>query len=275
MSEAAWRGMTVSSRPVPDVRLKSVALPAEHGGWGMLAEPIFLGLLVAPSWAGAGVGLVALGAFLARHPLKLAVADRRRRSRSPRTAAAERFALLYVGLAVAGLLLARHGEPGWWLPLAVAAPLGLIQFTHDAGHRGRQLLPELVGALALGAVAAAEMLAAGSALHVSLAAWAILGAKAVGAVLYVRTRLRRGRGLAPARLPALAVHTSAVVLGLALAVAGAAPWLVAALFAVLLARAAHGLSVERAVRPQVVGIQEMAYGLAFVLILALGYRLGL
>ena len=77
-----------------DVRLKAVALPAEHGGWGMLGEPILLGLLVMPSWAGTGVGLIALGAFLARHPSKLAIADRRRGPRVARTAVAERYVLL-------------------------------------------------------------------------------------------------------------------------------------------------------------------------------------
>jgi hypothetical protein len=35
------------------LNLKSVALPVEHGGWGMLGEPLLLALLVAPSWAGA------------------------------------------------------------------------------------------------------------------------------------------------------------------------------------------------------------------------------
>jgi hypothetical protein len=30
-------------------RLRSVALPSEHGGWGLTLEPAVLGLLVAPS----------------------------------------------------------------------------------------------------------------------------------------------------------------------------------------------------------------------------------
>jgi hypothetical protein len=80
------------SRAAP-VRLRSLALPVEHGGWGLLGEPLVLGLAIAPSWAGAGVGLFAAFAFLARHPLKLAAADWRQRRRSPRTLAAERVAL--------------------------------------------------------------------------------------------------------------------------------------------------------------------------------------
>ena len=34
----------------PRVRVKTVALPNEHGGWGLLLEPVALGLLVVPSW---------------------------------------------------------------------------------------------------------------------------------------------------------------------------------------------------------------------------------
>ena len=63
----------MATRSVPDgISLRSVALPVEHGGWGMLGEPLLLGLFIAPSWAGLGVALGALGGFLA-------VADRRYR----------------------------------------------------------------------------------------------------------------------------------------------------------------------------------------------------
>src|SRR3989304_8628992 len=61
-----------------DVRMRLVALPAEHGGWGLLMEPIALGLAVAPTAAGAVLGPAALGGVLARHPPKIALADRRR-----------------------------------------------------------------------------------------------------------------------------------------------------------------------------------------------------
>ena len=39
------------------VRLRSIALPTEHGGWGFTLEPILLGLLVAPTWAGFGLAV--------------------------------------------------------------------------------------------------------------------------------------------------------------------------------------------------------------------------
>ena len=88
------------------VRIRTVALPNEHGGWGLALEPVALGLLVAPSPAGFFLAVATLGAFLKRHPFKIVAGDRRRGRRFPRTAVAERFALLYACLALAGLLAA-------------------------------------------------------------------------------------------------------------------------------------------------------------------------
>ena len=39
--------------------LRAVAVPSEHGGWGLTAEPVLLGLIVAPSAAGACLGAAA------------------------------------------------------------------------------------------------------------------------------------------------------------------------------------------------------------------------
>lgn len=273
MSEAALR-MEPPTRTA--ISLKSVALPVEHGGWGMLGEPLLLGLLVAPSRAGFGVGLASLGVFLARHPLKLALADWRRGSAQYRTGgrtrAAVGFVLLYGAIAGLGLALASGGGQGFWLPLALASPLALTQLAYDARHRGRQLVPELLGAVALASVVAAEMRAAGLPLERSLAAWALLAAKSVGAVLYVRARLRSDRGLASGRALAVASNAAGLLVGAGLAATGYAPWLAAPAFTLLLARALYGLSrLHQPVRPQVVGFQELAYGVSFVLILAVGY----
>lgn len=258
------------------LNLRSVALPVEHGAWGMVGEPLLLGLIVAPSWGGLGVGLASLAAFLAHHPLKLALADRRRRSLSRRTTAATAFVLFYAAAAAAGLALARRGQPGWWLPLAVASPLALAQLAYDSGGQGRRLLPELLGGVALSCVVAAEMRAAGWPFGPSLAAWAVVAAKAIGAVLYVRARLRYDRGLAPNRIVPVVSHVATLLLGLALARTGYVPWVVVPASTLLLTRAAFGLSsLHRRVRPQAVGVQEMAYGFSFVLIVALGYALAL
>ena len=84
----------------PTVPWKNMALPAEHGGWGFLVEPMVLGLVLAPPGAGVCFALAALAGFLARHPLRLRLLDRRKRVRYPRTALAERFLTGYAGLAL-------------------------------------------------------------------------------------------------------------------------------------------------------------------------------
>jgi hypothetical protein len=255
----------------PSVRLRSLALPVEHGGWGLLGEPLVVGLALAPSWPGVGIALLALFAFLARHPLKLAIADWRQGRRSTRTLACERIALLYAAGAAAGLALAAGGARGFWWPLAAALPLALFQLGHDARNRGRLLWPELAGAVALGAVAAAEMRAGGAPLLDALVVWLLLAGKAVGAVLYVRARLRCDRGVAFDRTGVLAAHVGLLALAVLLAVRGPGPWIAVVAACALLGRAWHGLSrSHRRVRPQTVGFTEMAYGILFAAALAAG-----
>jgi hypothetical protein len=109
----------------------------------------------------------------------------------------------------------------------------------------------------------------------AFAAWAVMATKAVTAILYVRARLRCDRGLAFGGRAVIAVHALAILGAAALAAQGRVPWLAAAAFALLLARAAHGLSrFHRRVRPQAVGFLELAYGAAFVVATAAGYLVG-
>src|SRR5215213_4662335 len=142
------------------VRLKTVALPTEHGGWGITLEPVLLGLLVAPSVAGAGLAFATVCAFLARHPFKIVAGDRRRRRRFARTPYAERFALVYSAGALAGLASALYAaaDYAFLLPLVAAAPLASAQLWYDAAGRSRGLLPELAGSAAMGSVACAAAL---------------------------------------------------------------------------------------------------------------------
>ena len=58
--------------------LRSVALPKEHGGWGLTLEPGLLGLLIAPGAAGFCLAAAALVAFMARTPVKIVLVDRHR-----------------------------------------------------------------------------------------------------------------------------------------------------------------------------------------------------
>jgi hypothetical protein len=253
-----------------------VALPAEHGGWGLLLEPLALGLALAPSPAALALAVAAVGAFLARHPLKLVLADRRRGARYPRTALAERAAAAYAGVAALGAVGAIVTAPAVaWLPLLAAAPLGLGQLWYDARHQGRRLAPELLGAVALGATSSALVLAGGWPLPMAITVWALMALKGTTSVTYVRARLRLDRGQPAGVAAAIAVQTAALAAAAAFAGLGTAPRLAVPAFGVLLLRAAHGLAPARPPRStRAIGFAELGYGVLTAGLLAAGYLLG-
>jgi hypothetical protein len=253
--------------------MRLVALPVEHGGWGLLLEPIALGIAVAPTAAGTLLGLAALGAFLARHPLKIALADRRRSVRYPRTVWAERFAQLYGLVAVVAFVAAlRLASAAVWAALLVAAPLVLVQFGSDLRNQQRKLWPELAGASALAAMAPAIVLAGGWGPAPAFALWVALVARAAPAIMYVRVRLRRMRGVAVSSGPVILAHVTGVLAVVGLAVGRLAPATAVVALAILLGRAVYGLSPGRpSVPPVVIGKQELAFGVLTIALLAAGY----
>jgi hypothetical protein len=257
------------------VRLKSIALPVEHGGWMFVLEPVLLGLLVAPSAGGWWLGVAALGIFLLNQPLKFAIKDRLRGRRYPRTAWAERFALLYGALVGVAALLARlTARAPFWPSILLAIPFAALQVASAATNRGRDLLPEISGAVALAAAAPAIALAGGWSLTAALLLWLVPVARAVASILYVRARLRLERGEPANRGIVFAAHGFGLLLLGGLAWLRLIPWLAAVAMAILLVRALLGLSAHRRpVRAQVVGFQELGFGLLTVALAAVGYRL--
>lgn len=256
-------GMIPPSRASNHVRIRTVALPVEHGGWSLLLEPIAVALLVAPSPAGFSLALAACGAFLARHPLRLVNADRQRGRRFPRTRVAERFLILYAAIATAGAIAtALSAADGQWLwPLAVAGPFALLQIALDARGRGRRLLPELAGAIALAATAPSIALAAGWPRPAAYALWALMTARAVPAILYVRARLNLLHGTEPAATLTMVVHAAALAVAIACAFAGLSSSVTGIVFLVLLLRAAYGLAgLDRATSAKSIGLREICFG---------------
>lgn len=252
-------------------------MPVEHGGWGFLLEPMILGLVLAPSAAGLCLAAAAVVAFLARHPLRLALTDHRKGVRYPRTALAARFVAGYAALAliltVVGALLA---TAPFWPAVVLAALPALAALWFDARGRSREALPEAAGAVALGASVSAIALAGGLPAGPAFGAWALLALRGVTAILYVRARIRLDRDLPSGRGIALRSHLAGVAAAVGIAGAGWGPWLGVVALVLMLARAAHGLSARRPrLRPQALGYQEMGWGLTTLVLLAVGYRLPL
>ncbi len=251
---------------------KAVALPVEHGAWSFLLEPVILGLVLAPSAAGFCLGIAALAAFLTRHPLRLAVLDYRKGTRYPRTRLAERFALGYAAVAsafaFAALALADHG---FMVAVFAAVPLALGALALDLRGHGRNLAVEIAGSIALGASATAIILAGGGSGRVAWMAWLLLALRVVTAIVYVRARLNRERTAHSPAFGVILVHTIALMVVLGLMSFQLAPGLAVLAFAILLFRAAYGLlSPSRGVRAQVVGFQEVGFGLVTLVLLAIG-----
>jgi hypothetical protein len=173
-------------------RLVAVAVPTEHGGWGLTLEPALLGLLVAPSWSGAALAAAALVAFVARTPVKVALVDRWRHRRIPRTVLAERVAVIELGLLLGLVAVAIVTADGaFWVPIVIALPLVAIELWFDMRSRSHRLLPELAGTIGIGGVSAAIVLADGGDARVAAALWCIVAARAVASIPFVRLQLCR------------------------------------------------------------------------------------
>ncbi|MYL03022.1 MAG: hypothetical protein F4011_02430, partial [Acidimicrobiaceae bacterium] len=159
--------------------IRAVAVPSEHGGWGLTIEPGLLGLLVAPSVAGACLAVAALVLFVLRTPLELVLVDRRRHRRLPRTRMAERVAAVESVLLAAVVVVAAvtAHDSRWWIPAAVAAPLVAVELAYDIRSRRRRLVPELTGAVAIAAVAAVVVIAGDGDPRLAAGLWLILAAR--------------------------------------------------------------------------------------------------
>ena len=268
--------MTTGAKPKSSVVIKSVALPAEHGGWGFLIEPIILGMLVAGSWQGALLALSAFGVFLIHQPLKVATKDRLKGRRPARTIWAERFVGGYGLLAIVPMLILMATTPITFLiPIALAIPFASIQLYYDARNQSRNLIPEVCGALALAMVAPSIAILGGWETGTALILWTVLCLRAITAILYIRTRLKAERDqIAPVNL-VWGLHVLALVIITGMSISDITPLLTIVAFGLLLLRAYLGLSRYRKARPvKVIGFQELGYGILTVVIIALGYALG-
>ena len=253
------------------VSWRSVALPTEHGGWSLTAEPALLGLLVAWSLPGLALGVAAMVGFVARTPLKLVLVDRYRNRWLPRTRLAAQIAAVELALFAVLVIYAVRAAQPFWAPLAVAAPLVALELWFDMRSRGRRLIPELAGSIGIGSIATAIALADGAATKLAWGLWIVIAARAVAAIPYVRTQILRSKSR-----PAPSWHSDAaqvaavvaVVLGWAFDLLPAAAVVVIAVLATINLSAVR-LPPRRAV---VIGIQQTIFGIAVILTTAIAFN---
>jgi len=249
---ASQEGKT-SARTSVGQRIRSVALPTEHGGWGFTLEPILLGLLVAPSASAWEISAAALGIFLARRPVKIFSSDLVRRRWLPRSSMALLFSVIFGGIALAGVIGAFITTQGPFLiPALLAAPFALVALRADAHSRNHALLAELSGAIAMSATVAVITVSSGWALLPSLGLWLVLSARDARNIYLVQV---------------------GSILTIAVAAAfGVVPWL--SVLAVSLVGIVAVISLNRPPIPaKTIGWTQMTLGLAVVLVTAAGVLL--
>ena len=249
---------------------RTVAVPAEHGGWGLTFEPVLLGLLVARSWPGFAIGTAAMLAFLVRTPLKLSLGDRHRRRRLPRTRWADAIALGELAVLTALVFLAVAGAGwAWTVPVLIALPLFGVELWYDIRSRGRRLVPELCGGVGIASVAAAIAVSGGRPATTGAALSLIVAARAVASIPFARTEVARLH----ARPANLAVSDAFQGAGMLLAVAATVVELavIAGAAAVAVVAAAQLVAVRRSAPPaKTLGLAQLVAGLAVVVVTAAG-----
>ena len=257
--------------------LRSVALPAEHGAWSLWLEPVLLALLIAPTSAGIIVAVLSLASLLTRQPLKIMLIDLRKRRVYQRTQQAALFVFLYAVIAIAALsALIWRGGADVILPL-IPAYIGaaVIIWRFDLGGNSRAWLPEALAATVMAAFAVSICRAGGWTWEQAGAVGAIMLARAVPAIIYVRARLRQIKADDDRYLVAIALHAIAFSGLLVLARFGFAPILSAIASLFLLGRAIYFLRFGARVAPKIVGMQEVTIGLIFVALVAAGFILSI
>ena len=122
--------------------LRSIAVPTEHGGWGLTA--------------GLCLGSAAIIAFLARTPLRIVLVDRHRNRDLDRTGLARRVLLVEVAVIVALVAgAAVTATATFWWPAAIAAPLVATELWFDTRWSSRELIVADFAALAVAIAAVA------------------------------------------------------------------------------------------------------------------------
>lgn len=250
--------------------IRSVALPSEHGGWGLTLEPGLLGLIVAPGVAGLSIALAALVAFLARTPLKLALVDRRRGRHLPRTVlawkvAAAELAVVAVLVAVAAAL----GDGRFWIPALVAAPFIAVESWYEIRSRGRRLVPEVAGAIGVSSIAAMVLLAGGRSAALAAGAWMVLAARVLTSIPFVRTQIFRIRGRSTSPAGAIAADAGALAVA-AGAVVVDERLLTGAIAVAAVVVAQRLMALGTPPRPVVLGMRQMALGVGIAVATAVG-----
>jgi hypothetical protein len=240
---------------------KSLVIPAEHGSWSWLLVPFLVGAAVAGRFSVAGpvaagpiiLTLVGgLSAFLMRQPASIWFRIRQGRANPANESLATGWTLglaLVAGLCLAGLLAMGRLALLWLVP-PFAVVLLLYLAAARSGRAGmRSLWMELIGAVGLGLMAPATVIAATGHMNAWVwGLWGLMGIQNALGVLYVRLRLADTHRKSSDRAMVLWGHIAGLA---AVIIAGLLQWtplLAVVPFAGVLLRALWAIQSERPVQ---------------------------
>lgn len=258
-------------------KIRQIAIPVEHGGWSFLLEPLIAGVAVAFSVGGLWIVLMTIGAFLCRQPLKVLITDRMGMKDASRAKAALVFLMAYASIfaiGILGTLVASGSRP--LLPFALVLPLVGYQIFNDVSRRGRQLAPELCGAVSLSASVAAIAIAGGQTWAIAASLWTVFVLRSIPSILYVRNRLLLEKGKDYSRTIPTLSHVVGLAATCILVYFGTSPILTIFAMLILLGRSVTGLAPGRKkLRAMQIGLLEIAYGAMTVVSVVAGHFLAL
>lgn len=258
-------------------------LPREHGSWAMVVAPALVGWLAAgggPSGAAAFFTLALFGAFLARTPLTVLVADQN-------DARARAWLGAYGAAAAAGLAGLVHFYGRWGLlPLGVpAAAVMAASLWYAARKRAMTEAHELLGVagLSLGAPGA-HFAATGAWSAEAVWLWALSTLFLSGPVFHVKMLVCNRIASVPTPAPgageradratieSAVYHGAALLAVIAAVVAEAVPAVAAVPFLGALGKTLY-YAARRGARLELkrVGWQEVAWTVVFVVVSSAGF----
>lgn len=179
-----------------------------------MLEPLALGLLAAPSWAGAYLSVAVVAAFLARRPLQQCA--------TIPEAGQALVGLGVLSLSMLGLTVWRAGLPAL-LPLIVSVPAVLVFLSYDTYQAARTEIAEIAGVAAFAFVPAALALCGGRSHTAAIGLATLMLARSIPTVLVVRAYVRRRKGKPGGAVAAILVSAAAVLVIAGLATARKMP----------------------------------------------------
>jgi len=160
----------------------------------MIAEPILLGLFLAPSLGSLSVAACCFIAFLARTPLIRLLKSRRVEAPDPHARAVRKMLMYCAGSGVLFSLLSfEMAGWSWTTPLIVGGIPGAWVLLKQSRGQTRKLLPEVVAGMALATPVTAMGLAGGLSLRTAGMLGVVLAAKSASTILFVRSQVLRIR----------------------------------------------------------------------------------